>query len=76
MGDALSAISAIAKLLLMIGEMVREHKQQGIGYAKAVQDALETAHRDLALADAERIQAVADHQDQTDAAFDQEFRRP
>lgn len=56
--------------------MARERQQQGIGYARAIADILEEAHREVAIADAERQQTDVRHQsDLTDAAFDQEFRR-
>ena len=68
--------SLLLRLVLLLSEMARERQQQGVGYARAAQEALAQAHRDLAMADAERQQAAQAHaSDSTDAAFDQEFRR-
>lgn len=70
-------VTLVLRLVLFIAEMVRDRKQEAAGYARAVKESLEQAHRDLALADAERAQAANTHAaDSTDAAFDQEFRRP
>ena len=69
--------SLLLRLVLLLSEMARERQQQGVGYARAVKDTLEAAHRELAMADAERQEAADTHaRDPTDAAFDQEFRRP
>ena len=69
-------VTLVLRLIMFIAEMTREAKQEKAGYTKAVQDALDQAHRDLAMADAERAQADATYsQDPTDSAFDQEFKR-
>lgn len=68
--------SLLLRLVLLLSEMARERQQQGIGYARAVQDTLDAAHRELAMADAERQQAEAEHASKSDdSAFSQEFRR-
>jgi hypothetical protein len=69
-------ITLVLRLVLFIAEMTRDRKQESTGYALAVKEALEQAHRDLALADAERTAAANEHAaDPTDSAFDQEFKR-
>jgi hypothetical protein len=76
-GVYLTIASLALRIVLMLAEMSRDRAQKANGYAEAVKDALERAHRDLAEADAERVAAEQVHAgDGTDDAFDQDFRRP
>ena len=76
MGDFLTIGTLLARIVLFLLEASRERTERGVGYTKAVKEALEQAHLDLALADAAEREANAQHRaDATDAAFDQEFRR-
>ncbi len=76
MGIYLTIGSLILRIVLMLAEMSRDKAQTDKGYALAVKDALEQAHRDLAEADAERILAEQSHSDPTDGAFLPEYKRP
>jgi hypothetical protein len=68
--------SLLLRLVLLLSEMARERQQQGVGYAKAMAETLEKAHREIAIADAEEQQTDAKHRDDpTDNAFDREFER-
>jgi hypothetical protein len=65
------------RLLLLLFELVRERKERGDGYTQAIREVFENAHRELAMADAARIEAEAGHREHPndDAGFDGEFRR-
>jgi hypothetical protein len=77
MMEVLGALASLLKLLNMLGEMARERKDESAGYARAVKDMLDDAHRYLAEADAERLLIAEGHSnDPTDGAFDPDFRRP
>ncbi len=72
----LKALPDIARLITFLTTMVQEKAQQGIGYDKAIKQALEEGHRILAEADAERVNAEIGHNtDPTDGAFDPDFKR-
>ncbi len=69
-------VSNLLKLAQFINALMHDREQQGIGRAQAIAEALEQAHKDLALADAAQMEADAAHaKDPTDAAFDSDFRR-
>ena len=69
--------TSLLRIVLLLLEMWRDRKQESVGYAAALKDALDQAHRDLAMADAERKVIADGHAaDSTDNAFDPEFRRP
>jgi hypothetical protein len=77
MMEIIAALASLLKLLNMFGEMTRERKDEGAGYAQAVKDMLDQAHKDLAWADAERVLIAESHaNDPSDNSFSSEFRRP
>ena len=76
MGDIVSLVTLGLRLILLLMEQVKEAKAEGVGYARATKDVLDQAHLDLAMADAERTEAEAQHKaHDDDTAFDPEFRR-
>ena len=69
-------VSNLLKLVNFITAAMHDREQQGIGRAQAIAEALEQAHKDLAMADAAQMEADAAHaKDPTDDAFDSDFRR-
>ncbi len=76
MGIYLTIAGLVLRLILMLTEMSRDRSIKASGYAEAVKDALEQAHRDLAEADAARYEAEQAHvKDKTDDAFLPDFKR-
>ncbi len=77
MGELLTIGTLLLRLVLFLMESARERTEQGVGYMRAVKDALEQAHRDIAEADAERLAAEAEHRKHPndDGGFLDEFRR-
>jgi hypothetical protein len=72
----LKALPHIMRLVNFLAAKVAEREQRAIGREQAIKEALIEAHKELAMADAARLEAEAGHRkDDTDAAFDQEFRR-
>lgn len=72
----IAIIAGLVKLGNFVAAMMQDNKQQGIGRMQALAEALEAAHKDLALADAARVEADEAHaKDSTDNAFDLDFRR-
>lgn len=71
----LAALPKLIALFNLIGGMVQDAEQRGLGRKEAVADALAAAHRDIALADAETVQAMQSHAKiKDDSAFDQDFK--
>lgn len=71
----LEALPQILKLFSLIMGMVHDAEQRGLGRKEAVAEALVTAHRDIAAADAVEVEATQAHaRDKNDTAFDQDFR--
>lgn len=75
--DIITAGTLFLRLVLLITEMVRERRQEGVGYLKATQDVLDWVHRRVAEADAERVSAADAHKANpgSDDGFDSDFRR-
>ena len=69
-------ISRTLQLVTFLTSMMHDREQQGIGRTQALAEALQEAHKALALADAAQIQADQAHaKDPTDNAFDRDFMR-
>jgi hypothetical protein len=72
----LSALPKIIALFQFIAGMVNDAEQRGLGRKEALAEALEMAHRDMAIADAAEAEAMAQHAKiKDDNAFDRDFER-
>lgn len=71
----LTALPDLLRLLNLLGAMWQEKEQQGVGRTEAIKEVLISAHKELAMADAVRLEADAAHKDPTDDAFDRAYER-
>ena len=76
MGELLTTATLLLRLVLLIAEQSKERKQQDAGWLQAINAVLEQNHKNLAMADAERLAAEEAHAaDPSDNAFLREYER-
>jgi hypothetical protein len=73
----LKALPDILRLINFLAAQVAEREQRAIGRAAAIKEALVEAHKELAMADAARLEGEAEHRahPDDDGGFLTEFKR-
>ena len=68
----------VLALVVLIANMIKEGQQRGLGRMEATNEALQTAHRDIAYSSAVEEEARRAHNANPDSddGFDKDFMRP
>ena len=76
MGEILTIVMLVGRIIMFFLEQAREKTTQGVGYTRAMKEVLEQGHLELARADAASLAGEEQHRkDPTDDAFDRRFER-